>query len=186
MAKAETSMTKGETKVPVTMGEKPTTPTTGMQMWRPFENLRREVDRLFEDFSMSPFRLPFRRPAFDIEPFWAPESWVTVPAVDFVERDDLFEMTADLPGLDEKNIEVKVANGVLTVKGEKTEEKEEKERDFHLRERRFGSFERSFRIPETVDSDKIEAAFKKGVLTVTLPKTAEAQKPVKKIEVKGE
>ena len=186
MAKAETSMTKGESKVPVTMGEKPTTPSTAMQMWRPFENLRREVDRIFEDFSMSPFRLPFRRPAFDIEPFWAPESWVTVPAVDFVERGDAFEMTAEMPGLDEKNIEVKVANGVLTVKGEKTEEKEEKERDFHLRERRFGAFERSFRIPETVDSDKIEAAFKKGVLTVTLPKTAEAQKPVKKIEVKGE
>ncbi len=98
-----------------------------MQMWRPFENLRHEVDRLFDDFYTSlPFRPPFRRPAFDIEPFWAPESWVTVPAVDFVEHDDAFEMTADLPGLDEKNIELKVANGVLTVKGEKTEDKEEK------------------------------------------------------------
>jgi HSP20 family protein len=182
----EDLMAKAETKVPVTIGDKPTTPSSAVQMWRPFENLRREVDRLFEDFSMSPFRLPFRRPAFDIEPFWAPESWVAVPAVDFVERGDAFEMTAEMPGLDEKNIEIKVANGVLTVKGEKTEEKEEKERDFHLRERRFGSFERSFRIPETVDADKIEAAFKKGVLTVTLPKTAEAQKPVKKIEVKGE
>ena len=94
-------------------------------------------------------------------------------------------MTADLPGLDEKNIEVKVANGVLTFKGEKTEEKEEKEKDFHLRERRFGSFERSFRVPETVDMGKIEVSFKQGVLTVRMPKTAEAQKPVKKIEVKG-
>jgi HSP20 family protein len=162
-----------------------------MQMWRPFESLRREVDRLFDDFNMnpfrmSPFRLPFRRPAFDIEPFWAPESWVAVPAVDLVERENAFELHADLPGLEEKNIEVKVANGVLTIKGEKEENKEEKKEDFHMRERRFGSFERALRIPDGVDADKIEAAFKKGVLTVTLPKTAEAQKPVKKIEVKGE
>ena len=94
-------------------------------------------------------------------------------------------MTAELPGLDEKKVGVKVANGVLTIKGEKHEDKEEKNKDFHMRERRFGSFERALRIPESVDTDKIEASFKKGVLTVTLPKTAEAQKPVKKIEVKG-
>ena len=87
--------------------------------------------------------------------------------------------------MDEKDIEVKVANGVMTIKGQKEENKEEKKEDFHLRERRFGSFERALKVPDTVD-DKIEASFKKGVLTVTLPKTAEAQKPVKKIEVKGE
>jgi HSP20 family protein len=187
MAKAETSMTSAESKVPVAKGDKPGTLASAMHMWRPFENLRREVDRLFDDFYTSPFRPPFRRPAFDIEPFWAPESWVTLPAVDFVEHDDAFEMAADLPGVDEKNIELKVANGVLTIKGEKTEEKEEKEKegDFHLRERRFGSFERSFRIPETVDTDKIEATFKHGVLTVNMPKTVEAQKSAKKIEVKG-
>ena len=185
MAKAETPTTKSETMVPVTMGDKAATPSTAMQMWRPIENLRRGVDRLFEDFYTSPFRPPFRRPSFDIEPFWAPQSWITVPAVDFVEHDDAFEMTADLPGLDEKNIELKVANGVLTIKGEKTEDKEEKEGDFHLRERRFGSFERSFHLPEIVDTDKIEASFKHGVLTVKLPKTAEAQKLVKKVEVKG-
>lgn len=186
MAKAET-MTKPETKVPVTTENKSEAPPTAMQMWRPFENLRREVDRLFDDFNMSPFRLPFRRPALDVEPFWAPESWIAVPAVDFVEQGNAFEVHADLPGLDENNIEVKVANGVLTIKGQKTEEKEEKDKnkDFHLRERRFGSFERSIRIPETVDEDKIEASFKQGVLTVKMPKTAEAQKPVKKIEVKG-
>ena len=80
---------------------------------------------------------------------------------------------------------VDVANGVLTVKGQKEEDKVEKKEDFHLRERRFGSFVRSVRLPETVDADKIEAAFKNGVLKVTLPKKPEAQKPVKKIEVKG-
>ena len=180
-------MAKAETKVPVTTESKTEAPPTAMQMWRPFENLRREVDRLFDDFNMSPFRLPFRRPAFDIEPFWAPKSWVAVPAVDFVERDNAFEVHADLPGLEEKNIEVKVAGGVLTIKGAiRKRTRKRRRKDFHLRERRVGSFERALRIPDGVDTDKIDATFKKGVLTVTLPKTAEAQKPVKKIEVKGE
>jgi len=96
----------------------------------------------------------------------------------------IYEITAKLPGMDEKNIEVKVADGVLTIKGEKREEKEEKQKDYYLQERSFGSFERSFEVPETVETDKIEASFRKGVLTLTLPKKAEAQKPAKKIEVK--
>jgi HSP20 family protein len=87
--------------------------------------------------------------------------------------------------MDEKNIDVKVADGTLTIKGEKQEEKEEKKKDYYLRERSFGSFERSFAIPEGVDADKIEASFNKGVLTLTLPKKPEAQKPVKKIDVKA-
>jgi HSP20 family protein len=108
-----------------------------------------------------------------------------MPAIDLVERDNAFEMSAELPGLDEKNLEVNLANGILTIKGQKEEDKVEKKEDFHLRERRFGSFARSVRVPETVDADKIEASFKRGVLTLTLPKKPEAQKPVKKIEVKG-
>ncbi len=182
MAKVEA---KAESKVPVTTEGKPLTMPSFMQPWRPFESLRREVDRLFEDFTVNPFRLPLRRPAFDIEPFWQPESWVATPPVDLVEHDNSFEVSAELPGLDEKNIEVKLVNGVLTIKGQKEEEKVEKKEDFHLRERRFGSFTRSLRVPDSVDPEKIEAHFKKGVLTVTLPKTPEAQKPVRNIEVKG-
>ena len=106
--------------------------------------------------------------------------------MDLVEHEKAFMLTAELPGLDEKDVEVKIANGVLTVKGEKSEDKEEKTRGFHMRERRFGAFERALRIPDMVEMDKIEATFKKGVLTVKMPKTAEAQKPVKKIAVKGE
>jgi HSP20 family protein len=96
-----------------------------------------------------------------------------------------YEIKAELPGLDEKNIEVKVANGVLSIKGEKQEEKEEKEKDYYRRERSFGSFERSFQLPDNIEADKIEANFKNGVLSVTLPKSAEAQQQAKKIEVKG-
>ena len=177
-------MTRVE-KVPVMTESEPVAPPTVTPAWRPFEGLRRDVDRLFEDFTMSPFMMPFRRPAFDLEPFWQPESWVAAPAVDLIEHEKAFELTAELPGLDEKNIEVKVANGVLTIRGEKAEDKDEKNKDFHMRERRFGAFERAFRIPEIVDMDKIEATFKKGVLMVKMPKTAEAQKPVKKIEVRG-
>jgi HSP20 family protein len=85
----------------------------------------------------------------------------------------------------ESDVEVVASSGELTIKGEKKEEKEEKEKDYYLSERRYGSFERRMQIPEDVDADEIEAAFKNGVLTVTLPKKAEAQKPTKKIEVKA-
>jgi HSP20 family protein len=180
-------MAKAETKVPVEQqSSAAATPAASlMQAWRPFDTLRREVDRLFEDFTLNPFRLPLRRPMFDLEPFWQADSWVAQPAMDLVERDSAYELAVEMPGLDEKNIEVGVANGVLTVKGQKEEDKVEKKQDFHLRERRFGSFSRSVRIPNTVDADKIEATFKNGVLKVTLPKKPEAQRSVKKIEVKG-
>jgi HSP20 family protein len=79
---------------------------------------------------------------------------------------------------------VKFADGLLTIKGEKREEKEEKKKDFYLSERRFGCFQRSFQVPEGVDADKIVASFKDGVLTVTLPKSPEAQKKEKKIAIK--
>ncbi len=121
-----------------------------------------------------------------MEPLWRPElSWTAAPAVDMTESDKAYEVTAELPGMDEKDIEVKVVDGNLMIKGEKQQEKEEKQKDYYLHERRFGSFERRFQVPEGVDADKIEASFKKGVLTVTLPKKLEAQKPAKRIEVKA-
>ena len=79
---------------------------------------------------------------------------------------------------------MKLVNGTLTIKGEKQADKEEKQKDYYVRERQYGSFERSFSVPAGVDADKIEASFKNGVLKVTLPKTAEAKKAAKKIEVK--
>ena len=177
-------MAEAVTKLPVKT-EKAGEPTA-MQAWRPFESLRREIDRLFDDFDVSSWRSPFRRSVFDAEPFWRRElSWAAAPAVNIVESDKAYEITAELAGMDEKNIEVKLSNGGLTIKGEKQEEKEEKKKDYYLQERHFGSFERCFRIPEGVDADKIEANFKKGLLTVTLPKKAEAQKPAKKIEIKA-
>jgi len=168
--------------------------------WPTFGSLRQEIDRLFDDFDAG-FRWPFGRSLFGGQPLFRREmtwplfggqplfrremTWPAMPAVDVVESEKAYQITADVPGMDEKNIEVKVADGVMTIKGEKQEEKEEKRKDYHLQERSFGSFQRSFQLPETVDPDKIEASFKKGVLTVTLPKKPEAQKPAKKIEVKA-
>ena len=153
--------------------------------WRPFESLHREIDRLFDDFGTN-FRWPFGRSLFAGEPLFRQElTWAKMPAVDVVESDKGYEITADLPGMDEKNIEVKVTDGVLSIKGERQEEKEEKKKDYFLQERSYGSFQRSFELPESIDADKIEASFKKGVLTLKLPKKAEAQKPAKKIEVKA-
>lgn len=178
-------MAEAATKMPVKTEEKAPERATALEAWRPFESLRREIDRLFEDFDRDFWRAPFRRSIFDVEPFWRRELIIAAPAVDIVEKDNAYEVTADLPGIDEKNIEVKLSDGSLMIRGEKKEEKEEKKKDYYLHERHFGSFERSFRLPETVDTDKIEASFKKGVLTVTLPKKLEAQKPAKKIDVKA-
>lgn len=156
------------------------------QMWRPFETLRHEVDRLFDDFGNEFWRSPLRRSMFETEPAFRRAFEVGLaPAVDIVEKEDAYEVTADLPGFDEKNIDVKLQNGSLCIKGERKSEKEETKKDYHLTEREFGSFERRFTLPEGVDPDKIEASLKKGVLTVTLPKKPEAQKPAKTIEVKA-
>ena len=152
--------------------------------WPPLANLRREIDRLFDDFGFDGGRRALGRSVFGIEPFWRGElTFGTTPAVDVVEKDKEYEITAELPGLDEKNVEVKFADGFLTIKGEKREEKEEKKKDYYLSERRFGSFQRLFQVPESVDPDKIMANFKNGMLTVTLPKSPEAQKKEKKIAI---
>ncbi|HEY4773814.1 MAG TPA: Hsp20/alpha crystallin family protein [Xanthobacteraceae bacterium] len=178
-------MAEAATKVPVKTEKKTAEPAAALQEWRPFESLRREIDRLFEDFDRG-WLSPFRRSIFDVEPLWPREvSWARVPAVDIVEKEKAYEVTAELPGMDERHVEVKLVDDELIIKGEKEEEKEEKKKDYYRSERRYGSFERRFRVPEAVESDKIAAAFKKGVLTVTLPKKAEAQKPEKKIEVKA-
>ena len=156
------------------------------QTFRPFERLQREIDRLFDDFAGGIGRSPLGRSLFDIEPAWRTQSAMSaMPAVDVTETDKAYEIAAELPGMDENNIEVKVADDVLTIKGEKQEVKEEKKRDYYLSERSFGSFQRSFQVPGGVDTDNIDANFKNGVLTVTLPKSTEAQKAEKKITVKS-
>jgi HSP20 family protein len=153
---------------------------------RPFENLRQEINRLFDDFHRGYWRFPFSRSLFDAEPLWRGEmTFGTVPAVDVVENGNAYKVTAELPGLSEKDIDVRFVDGVLTIKGEKQEEKEDKSEDYYVSERRYGSFRRCFRVPDGVRADKIDASFKNGILTVQLPKAAEAAKSEKKIEIKA-
>jgi len=152
-------------------------------VWQPF---RSEFDRLFDRLSGS-FGIPSLRRMFDLEPAWRWDTSLnfTAPAVDVSEDDKSYKITAELPGLDEKNIDVTVSGDTLVLKGEKREEKEEKEKNRYMSERSYGAFQRAFSLPEGVDRDKIAANFAKGILTVTLPKTTEAQKQQKKIEVKS-
>jgi HSP20 family protein len=162
---------------------KKATPTRAPDVWQSF---RGEMDRLFDRFSAG-FGLPALGRMFDVEPAWRAESSFsfTAPAVDVTEDDKAYKITAELTGLEEKNIDVAVSGDMLTLKGEKQYEKEEKAKNRYMSERAYGSFLRSFALPDGVDRDKIVADLAKGVLTITLPKTATAQKQQKKIEVKA-
>jgi HSP20 family protein len=112
-------------------------------------------------------------------------SLVNYPRVDIVEEKDTYKITADMPGLDKKDIAVEIKNGVLSLSGEKKEEKTEKDKNrYYHYERRFGSFRREFALPDHVDAEHVEAKYANGVLELTLRKT-EAAKP-KQIEVKVE
>ena len=106
------------------------------------------------------------------------------PVVDVAEDEKAYRITAELPGLEPKDIELSVSGDRLVLRGEKREEKEQKDKNYYMSERAYGSFQRAFALPEGIDRDKIAAELAKGVLTITLPKTAEAQKPAQKIEVK--
>lgn len=177
-------MAEAATKLPIKTEGTPAAQPTRSSDWQPFEALRNRVDLLFHEFQTGFLQAPSYRSLLDIEPFWRRDYGFNVtPAIDIVEKDKAFEVTAELPGLDVKNIDLQLSDNVLTIKGEKQEEKEEKAKDHYVSERRYGSFRRSLQVPGTVDTDKIEAHFKGGVLTVTLPKSPEAQKKQKTIPV---
>jgi HSP20 family protein len=148
--------------------------TGSIEPWRSF---RDEMDRLFDRVSKG-----FGIPAF--EPFFSREAEFAALAVDFAEDEKAYTVTAELPGIEEKDIDVTVSGSVLTIKGEKKKEREENDKNYYLAERSYGSFQRAFSLPEGIDQNKIAANFAKGVLTVTLPKNAEAQKS-QKIHVKA-
>jgi len=151
---------------------------------QPVEQLRAEVDRLLSDFLRGYWHIPFRRSAVDVEPILrGAVSLGATPAVDIVVKDDAYNLTAELPGVDEKQVELKFSEGTLTIEGKKDEEPEDAKQDHFVSERHYGDFHRTFRVPDAVDAEKIEAHFGKGVLTVTLPKTIESRRMQKKIEV---
>jgi HSP20 family protein len=139
--------------------------------------MRREMDRVFEQFEGGFPRWPsvFRRRNGD---------GAVSPELDVRENTNSITIEAELPGVDQKGVSVSVANGMLTIKGEKKQEKVEKSENYYLAERSYGAFERSLRLPDTIDDTKIEAKFDKGVLKVTAAKKPEAVKPERKMEIK--
>jgi HSP20 family protein len=142
--------------------------------YRPFGLLRQEMNRLFDNFFGG----------FEIEPFTGGRLAAFSPSVDIKESDKEIRVSAELPGMDDKDVNVLLSKGSLTITGEKKEEKEDKGKDYYRMERSYGSFSRTIPLPAEVDTDKVKADFKKGLLTVTLPKTAQAIKQTKKIAVK--
>jgi HSP20 family protein len=138
----------------------------------PFGSLFREVQKTFEDFS--------RR-----SPLAGFGSDMLAPRIDIAESKDAIDLTAELPGVDEKDVDVTLANGVLTIRGEKKAERDEKDKDknWHVVERSYGSFSRTIPLPFDPDLAKVEAKFDKGVLRIHLPKPAEVAKKQQKIEI---
>lgn len=143
--------------------------------YNPLTLLRREMNSLFDNF--------FR--GFELEPFKGHFGTFS-PSVDIQESVKDIKVTAELPGVDDKDIDVSLGKDSLTIKGEKQEEKEDRGKDYYRMERSFGSFSRTIPLPAEVDTVKAKAEFKKGVLTVTLPKTSRAIKETKKIPVRTE
>lgn len=160
--------------VPVPVKQSAPAPVNTPDIWR---SLRTEMDRLFENFTGRFGVMPFFPSRFDTS------LSLPSPAVDITEEEGAFKVSAEVPGMEEKDVEVSLSGDTLTIKGEKRQEREEKGDNLYLSERSYGAFQRSFSLPENVDREKIEASFAKGVLTVTLPKSAKAAP--KKIEVKA-
>ena len=141
----------------------------GGALANPFVSLQREVDRLFDDFTRG-------------FPSLTGNGGGLMPSMDVTETDKEIEITAELPGLEEKDVQINVADNLLTIRGEKTAEKEEKDKNYRLLERSYGSFERTLELPDGVNADAIKATIAKGVLKVTVKKPAPKQS--KQIEIK--
>jgi HSP20 family protein len=166
--------------IPVEVKKAQQTAMAAPEVWGSF---RSEMDRLFDRFTRS-FGLPSLRNIADFEPPW--RSFVSsAPPIDMSEDDKAYKISAELPGLDAKDVEVSISGDRLVLKGEKRQEQEEKNKNYYHSERTYGSFQRSFELPASVDRDNIAADFSKGVLTITLPKSVAMQQQQKKIEIKS-
>lgn len=140
----------------------------------PFERMHEEMDRIFDDF------LPQLSENRD-----GGVRLGALASVDLSETDDALELTADLPGMEEEDIDVMLRDGALVIRGERKDEREEKRKNYYRSERAYGAFSRTIDLPCEVDGDAVEAKFKKGVLTVRLPKSQNAKERERKISIKA-
>ena len=146
-------------------------PFTELTPFKEFERMRRDMDRLWDSFLEGG---PRRR---------SEERGEWLPSLDVSETKNELVVKAEVPGMDPKDIDISLSDGVLTIKGEKKQEKEEKEADYHLIERSYGAFTRSIQLPKEVQGDKINASYKDGILRITLPTSEEAKKKEIKVIV---
>lgn len=176
MAKEKTSKEPAKAKA---------APPSAATSFFPLSTLRDDIDRAFDRMFKDWPRFGTLVPSdfFGGELFG--KATAVAPRVDVTEDDNAYEITAEMPGVEEKDIEVSVRDDRLTLRGEKKSEKEEKKKDYHMTERSYGSFERSFRLPADVEAGKIGAEFANGILKLTLPKTAEAKAKERKIAIKA-
>jgi HSP20 family protein len=149
-----------------------------LQVWKPFRELVpfREFERMTRDFGRFWDSFLGRGLKGRVEGEW-------LPSLDLAETDNELVVKAELPGMDPKDIDISLSDGMLTIKGEKKQEKEEKKSDYHFIERSYGSFTRSIQLPRQVEREKISASYKNGLLRITLPKSEEAKKKEVKIKV---
>ncbi len=147
------------------------------QIMEPLTHLRDEVDRVFDDF-------PMRWPALGRLPSQF-AALLPTPAVEMTETNKAYKITVEVPGIPANEIEVEAEKGLLVIKGEKKEEREEKERDYTRSERSYGAFERRIGLPSDADLDKIEAKASDGVLKITIARDKKAAPERRKIEIKG-
>lgn len=142
-----------------------------------FSTLHREMDRLFDSF-LRDFDMPATASS-EASPM------VATPRIDVSETDREIRIEAELPGVNEDDVEVELVDDMLSIRGEKKEEKEEERKGYHVKERRYGSFARSMQLPFKADPDQVQASFNNGVLTITIAKPEEAKGQARKIAVKG-
>jgi HSP20 family protein len=147
----------------------------------PLSDLRNEIDTLFDRFFTGPLLTPFGGfgQGQPLQQRWGG----LMPRVDVSETDRDIQIAAELPGLKQEDLELTVEQDLLTIRGQTRQEREESDRQFHLSERSYGRFERSFRLPDTVDREKISARFENGLLTVTLPKSDKPGSAARRIEI---
>jgi HSP20 family protein len=153
------------------------------ETWGPMMNLRQEIDRLFDDFGPEFWRRPLSQQMHRLLP--AARSLDVTPALELVDCNGAYKITVELPGIAPEDVEVKLSEGMITIRGEKSEEKKEEKDDYLVSERRYGSFHRSLSLPAGINAEAISASVSNGVLTVKLPKTAEAKQKERKIEIKA-
>ncbi|MFN4129685.1 MAG: Hsp20/alpha crystallin family protein [Paracoccaceae bacterium] len=152
----------------------------------PLARLRGEIEQLFDTLSWPGFALPmYGSPAMPSAARSRIPAWSAFPAMDLVERNGGFELSVELPGMEPDDIDIRLTDSTLTVRGKREEESTEDEGDYHLSERCYGTIERTIGLPTGIDADLVSADFNKGVLKVILPKSKEAKAAERKIEVKA-